>query len=83
MHENKKPKFEIYPNPSENKVSISFSSTNSSREIKLTDIKGNILYEFSCFDQKLELSLEKFNSGIYFVEVKDDNGISYQKICKK
>jgi hypothetical protein len=83
LHENKKPTFEIYPNPTENKVSIYFNSTNSSREIKLTDIKGNVLYQFSCFEQKLELSLEKYNSGIYFVEVKNDNGISYQKISKK
>jgi hypothetical protein len=83
LHENKKPTFEIYPNPTENKVTISFSSKNSSKKIKLTDIKGNILYKFDCFEQIFELSLEKFNSGIYFVEVKDDNGISYQKISKK
>ena len=83
LYENKKTSFEIYPNPTENKVSISFSSTNFSREIKLTDIKGKILFEFDYFEQIFELSLEKFNSGIYFVEVKDDDGISYQKICKK
>jgi hypothetical protein len=82
LHENKKNNFEIYPNPTENKVNIKFID-HSIKKILLTDLKGNILQEIESSEKEVQLSLEKVSSGIYFVAIKEENQISYQKISKK
>jgi hypothetical protein len=82
VHENKALSFELYPNPTENKLTLSFPS-NQNREISLLDLKGNSLLKVNSSDQQLALSLNIFSAGMYFVAVKENEQVSYQKICKK
>jgi len=61
----------IYPNPANDKVSISiddFSNSNQYR-FKLISLEGKELKSVELTDSKTEISLEDLSNGIYFVEI--------------
>jgi hypothetical protein len=71
----------IYPNPVNDKVSISiddFSNSNQYR-FKLISIEGKELKSVELRDSKTEISLSDLSNGIYFVEI----GVKESTLRKK
>lgn len=66
----------IYPNPSSGHVTF----TNEKaviKEIKIFDLSGRIVLEYQdVFSNKVDLDM---NQGSYFVEIKDEYDVEYQK----
>ncbi len=64
--------FNIYPNPSFDRVTIKGIPQNSF--VQIADITGHVVKEY--YNVSSELSLpEKFNPGLYFVLIKSPNGL--------
>jgi len=79
----KEDQVKLYPNPAQNILFISFSPTIQEEYlIKLLNVHGQTLfttlYQPQVFDKTFSIHLEDLQSGIYFLQLSDD-----QKICTK
>lgn len=74
----------VYPNPFQDKITISLENESSNAKVKLVDITGKQLYNNSFSGNSIEINnLESLNSGIYFLKIEDQNGsFTTKKIIK-
>ncbi|MDD4150153.1 MAG: M14 family zinc carboxypeptidase [Bacteroidales bacterium] len=72
----------IFPNPTNGLLNV--RSETDITSIKITDISGKIIQNFSCKNQnKLLIDLSDYDSGIYFIELTDiDKNKDVLKIIK-
>lgn len=72
----------VYPNPATSDVTLNLSGLNA-RTVELFSMNGQLLSTVVPTDETMILSLSQYVSGIYFVRIHTDNGITTQKIMKK
>lgn len=68
------PNFNLYPNPSDGKVTISFSSAES-RTVEVLDLTGKIVYSTSSNQEELNMNLGYLLPSIYNVIITNGNGV--------
>lgn len=75
----------IYPNPAHDFVIIASSQLiKSNNVVSIYDITGNLISEdLSLSNNNLKLNISALNAGIYFIQVKNDDGLFTQKFIKK
>jgi hypothetical protein len=75
--------FSLYPNPSKGSFTIEFKELASNFSVEVFDITGKTIFENN-YDQASNLiqviNLDKPASGVYFINVKSDNGIVTKKL---
>jgi len=76
--------FKIYPNPSIGTVNLKFGAFEESIKVSVYTVSGQIVFEELYFNTKnVTFNLEG-ETGVYFLRIKDKNGIcSIKKIIKK
>jgi len=62
----------VYPNPANNIINFELNINNAT--IQIYDITGKILKTFNANKDKFSVSLNNFNSGVYFYSIKDVEG---------
>ncbi len=67
----------VYPNPATDEINI--SSTETIRNIMILNYSGQLVYE----GNSTKINITDFNSGIYIIRIKTDNGVETQKITIK
>ena len=76
----------LYPNPTSDWVTLEMSFSKSvDVEIQVTNLVGQLLYTTNlknATQEKVELDLEKFPAGMYFVRMKVDTQSSVLKLMK-
>jgi len=70
----------IYPNPTSNTLII--SNLKKSSEISIFDINGKIVITQNAIKLP-KIDVSSLAKGLYFVRIKDDNGISTTKFIKE
>jgi GH25 family lysozyme M1 (1,4-beta-N-acetylmuramidase) len=77
--------FMIYPNPAANKIMIENASFNyaESDQIYIYNIAGQLLLQQTMQQQKAEINVSEFASGMYFVKMNTSGGISVKKFMKE
>jgi hypothetical protein len=70
--------FHLYPNPTTNELNI--TSNTSIEKIEIYNLNGVLQ---STYLNKNNIDISNFNTGLYFVKVYIDNGISIQKFVKQ
>ena len=70
--------FNIYPNPSNNNLTVNCSKTI--KKLELTDLTGNILFNLVNIEQKHIIDLTKLSSNIYFLKAYIDNKVLTKKL---
>ncbi len=74
--------FAIYPNPTKGTVTIS-SLDETVGSVSITSVFGELIFESTDFQQKWELDLSSYPSGVYFVTVVSENRLqSTKKLVK-
>jgi hypothetical protein len=68
--------FTLYPNPSSGRLSV--RTTNSAATLTIFELSGR-LKESRVVNKTVTLDLLDYPSGIYFVRLTDENGISETK----
>ena len=63
----------IYPNPTQNTIHIEVAD-NEQRAIEITDITGKVLYATTMDGSNSTISLQSYDTGVYFVKM---NSTSY------
>ncbi len=75
--------FNLYPNPNKGSFTIEFKELTGSYSVEVFDVTGKTIYENN-FDQSANLiqaiNLDHPTSGIYFVNIKSDNGLVTKKL---
>ncbi|MBI9036956.1 MAG: SBBP repeat-containing protein [Bacteroidales bacterium] len=68
----------VYPNPATNKITI--QSTNEIIGVVITNCVGQVMYNMPHKNSLININIESFESGIYFIRIKSENTISNKKI---
>ena len=69
--------FQVYPNPVRDILNLK----GSEGEIRVFNLKGELL-TVSEHILESQIDFSDFNSGVYFIEMHHENGVSVQKIIK-
>ena len=79
INENNSSSFSMYPNPSENKISIVRSDVTDALIIECSDMNGKVLSQvsFDAINQSVDIS--ELESGVYFISVKSTEAIVWKK----
>lgn len=76
------PTLKIYPNPSDDNVTISLSVMPTNAVIQLVDVNGRVVFTEKITNQKTQISLKDFSAGWYMINVIDDGYVLRDKILK-
>jgi PKD repeat protein len=72
----------IYPNPVNDKVTISLGNT-SANEVTLSDAQGKLIYSSVVNGNELVIDLTAVSKGVYFLQVLGDDDIKTYKVIKQ
>ncbi|MCG9880591.1 MAG: YCF48-related protein [Bacteroidia bacterium] len=73
----------VFPNPFVNTITITAKKGLQNHQISIIDAQGKLLSNQQANGQSLDLNLSHLSSGIYFINVQDENGnISNIKMVK-
>ncbi|WP_396157760.1 zinc-dependent metalloprotease [Flavobacterium sp.] len=76
-------KFTLYPNPNKGSFTIEFKELANSFSVEVYDVTGKTIYENN-YDQTANLAqvinLDNPTNGVYFVNIKSDDGIVTKKL---
>lgn len=71
----------MYPNPANEKVTIANLPENAT--VKITDFTGKFIYSTKAVGESLTIDTTSFTSGLYLVELMDNNGSLAKKLVIK
>lgn len=72
---------ELYPNPAGVTVSLRFNAFNVSfKEISVTDIGGRVIYSLDSRNNVVEIPVQQFRSGVYFVHIRTGEKSAVKKL---
>jgi uncharacterized delta-60 repeat protein len=72
--------FEIYPNPTNDQVQITFSGTDA--ELTVYDLQGKVVLKDQIHNNGI-VSLQNFERGVYLFDFKNSQGHSLQRVIKQ
>lgn len=67
---------EVFPNPSENDMTIVFENSSTSHKIELYDVSGKIIYSENTEDSEFKIKKNNISAGLYFLKVTNKIGQS-------
>lgn len=73
-----KPRIKIFPNPASDHFTI--TSPTELSQVRILNVTGEVIKEFSTTEKYIRLSTENFPSGIYFVESVTEENVSMNKL---
>lgn len=74
--------FELFPNPTNEKLKISFTNVDK-REISILNSFGQLILHTSTELSAIELITNELSTGIYFINVKTENSTSTKRFIKE
>ncbi len=76
--------FTIYPNPVLDVLTVDFASLQNEVTIKIFSLQGQEVYvKLAITDNTTQIDISNLSSGVYFVNVLEENKVSVQKFVKK
>lgn len=82
INEAYKDNFNMFPNPVVDKVTIELMNTGNNTKITITDIAGQEIKTTNCFGNSTTIDMTAEKSGIYFVNIEQEN-LKTQKMLIK
>lgn len=76
---------EIYPNPTSGNFNIEFINQNEKYStINIYDLTGKIIYKKTNISQDIiNIDISKYNNGIYFIKIINQNNTYFKKLIKQ
>lgn len=74
----------IYPNPFSQKITLTILKNNTViKSISIYNLNGKLVHKEEYNSNTINVNLNQYNNGIYFVRIIDNNGnVTVQKIIK-
>jgi hypothetical protein len=73
----------VYPNPAEDKATISVSGLMNAAKIVVSDMQGRILLSDDMNESTYELNTSNYASGVYYIRIISGNTVNTQKLIVK
>jgi uncharacterized protein YndB with AHSA1/START domain len=74
----------LYPNPTNNLVTVDLGNNDAVEKITLFDIKGKVIYETVEFtNSRIQINMANLSEGIYILNVQDNKGVKNYKVLKQ
>ncbi|MEE1093620.1 MAG: T9SS type A sorting domain-containing protein, partial [Bacteroidales bacterium] len=73
----------VYPNPAEDKATISVSGLMNATKIVVSDMQGRILLSDDMNESTYELNTSTYASGVYYIRIISGNAVNTQKLIVK
>ena len=74
-------KFTLYPNPTEDFLSIKMSTEIQVNKMKIFNTNGQLIYESASINNR-QVNLSNLKSGIYFVEIEAEGKFGFRRFVK-
>ncbi len=76
--------FSIYPNPSNDVITLSFPDINNAinKEIIMIDVNGKITKSLKSSKNQFKIDINSLPTGVYIIKCKINNNVTYQKFIK-
>ena len=71
----------IYPNPTNDIITINFNNKNLA-SIQLFDVLGKSIHQFTTHQNTFSIDLSSYEKGIYFLQVENEEGKTIERIIK-
>ena len=76
--------FSIYPNPTNDKINIDFSSLNDNElDVIISNMYGQIIYnefiENIHYNNSIHIELDSYPEGLYLITIRNNSGLSFTK----
>lgn len=81
VKQNKVDGLQLYPNPTSSKIYI--NAKENIESIRVIDLSGRVIKEFMPNKFAVEMDFSSTENGMYIIEIKGDNSVSYEKIFKQ
>jgi len=78
-----KNKIHIYPNPTNDFLTIDINNSNKFNTILIIDVKGKIVSQSNLLHSVTDINLSEIPNGTYFIQLLGDNSIETFKILKQ
>jgi hypothetical protein len=74
----------VYPNPAANSITIASENLRGTIcELRIYNVVDNLVLEKSLVNNKTTIDISAFSSGMYFIRVENENGISMEMFIKE
>jgi hypothetical protein len=74
----------VYPNPALNTITIDAGNLQSSiYDLRIYDAVCNLILEKNLTNNRTNLDISTFSSGLYLIEVRSEKGVSVEKFVKE
>ena len=73
----------VYPNPAEDKATISVNGLMNATKIVVSDMQGRILLSDDMTESTYELNTSNYASGVYYIRIISGNAVNTQKLIVK
>ncbi len=73
----------LYPNPTKDNFTITFGEIEGDKSVVIMDASGKVLQTLESSITTLNVPLNKYAKGIYFVQIKTINGNYMQRVIKE
>jgi streptogramin lyase len=77
------PQFDIFPNPANEFITISFDKISEKNDISILDLSGRIIKNIKTSDIKTLIDISEIAQGMYLLRVVNDDGQQTKKFIKK
>ncbi len=76
---------EVYPNPTSGWVNLSLelASTQTTGTVVVLDLNGKVLQSFELDSNEIQVNLESYPAGVYFIKVNTLGSVHTAKVLKK
>jgi hypothetical protein len=75
--------FSVYPNPANDVVNISNSTSAIISNVEMTDLNGRVVKNITLNATEGQINFSDLSTGVYMMNVSSDQGTSTKKIIKK
>ena len=72
----------VYPNPTDGKFTLEYEAQSEFYLISITNFKGNVLMRSIVVDRLIQLDINSYPEGVYFLTIIDGNQTITKKIVK-
>ena len=77
------PQLRVFPNPADEKITVSLENVSGGFDIRIYNMLGQSVYNDASLLNKKEINIADLKSGVYFVEIKNQNKTYTKRIIKK
>ena len=70
----------VYPNPASEMVTISNASNSEKSSVSIYDVMGRVVKQLDFKGKELQLSVENFQPGIYYLKISEGKKQTTKKL---